>query len=206
MPGRAGRGEGWYDPGRMGGSANGSVDLSPLHERLLAAAGNRSYRQLADLTRTSKESARRYMTGTPPPADFLVGFCAALGINGDWLLTGRGPMYAREVERHVLTEAGPTDLMAAMAARVESILNRLERLEIFFQTTETRLLAEIVRAEERIGRLHDGRAPAQDPAEARAAAPGQSGADAQARAGRIADAIARRPPADAPATARTGGA
>lgn len=172
------------------------AELGSLHHRLKSAAGNRSYRQLADLTRTNHESVRRYMTGSPPSAEFLVSFCAVLGLNGDWLLTGRGPMLARELGDHVLSEAQPADLMSAVAHRLESLISRVEQLELFAQTSETRLRAELMtgveRRREELGRESDG---------------GVSVVDTQARerVRRIADAITGRPPADAHRPARAGG-
>lgn len=117
------------------------VELTSLHQRLRAAAGDRSFRHLADVTGTSAESVRRYMAGHAPSAEFLSGLCAGLGLNGEWLLTGRGPMRAAEVRTRALREANASELLNAMATTLERLIDRVERIEVFVQTMETRLRA-----------------------------------------------------------------
>lgn len=110
-----------------------------LHERLKAAAGRRTYRELSALTQTHHESVRRYMTGQPPTLEYVSTLCAALGINGEWMLTGRGPMHTGDVKTHALKQANPAELLSAVAATLERLTERVERLELFLQTMETRL-------------------------------------------------------------------
>lgn len=117
-----------------------------LHERLLAAAGDRTYRHLGELTRTNAETVRRYMQGQAPSAEFLVAFCEALGINGHWLLTGQGPMHLADVRSHELGRADPGELLAAVSATLERLIERVDRLELFVQVAETRLRAHPVGA------------------------------------------------------------
>lgn len=112
---------------------------SALHERLLAAAGDRTYRHIGELTRTHPETVRRYMQGQAPAADFLASLCAALHISGDWLLTGRGPMKLDEQRSHALREATAGDLLTAMAGTIERLAERIDRLETYVQTLEVRL-------------------------------------------------------------------
>lgn len=112
---------------------------SALHERLQAAAGDRTYRHIGDMTRTHPETVRRYMQGQSPGADFLAALCAALGISGDWLLTGRGPMKLDEQRAHALRDATAGDLLAAMAGTIERLADRIDRLETYVQTLEVRL-------------------------------------------------------------------
>ncbi len=115
------------------------VGLSPLHERLLAASGGRSFRVLAEVTGSHPESVRRYMQGQSPSAEFLSAFCRQLGINGDWLLTGRGPMRTREIRGSVLAEAGAGDLMGAMVGQLEGLIARMDRVEVFVQALDVRV-------------------------------------------------------------------
>lgn len=122
------------------------MSTSDLHDRLLAAAGKLTYRKLAEMTQSHPETVRRYMQGQAPSADFLSRFCAALGINGNWLLTGYGPMRIEEVQSHALREAAPTDLMGAISKQLATLIERVERLEIYTQGLDTRLRA--------IGTLH----------------------------------------------------
>lgn len=110
-----------------------------LHERLQVAAGDRTYRHLGELTRTHPETVRRYMQGQTPNAEFLAELCAALSISGDWLLTGRGPMRLDEQRAHALRGATAADLLAAMAATIERLGERIDRLETYIQTLETRM-------------------------------------------------------------------
>lgn len=151
----------------------------PLHARLEAAAGDRTYRHLAELTKTHPETVRRYMQGHPPSVEFVVAFCTALSISADWLLTGQGPMLAREIKGHALRAAAPTDLLGAMADQLETMRSRIERVEVYVQTLETRV------------RVGQGESVSE-------AKPWRSGSNEHATAGasadRIADAITKRPP------------
>lgn len=117
------------------------VKDSPLHERLLAVAGDRTFRHLSELTGTNAETVRRYMTGQAPSVDFLTAICTALGVNGDWLLTGRGPMKSADVQPNALRQASAPDLISAMASTVERLIDRVDRLEVFVQTVEVRVRA-----------------------------------------------------------------
>lgn len=117
------------------------VDLTPLHERLLEAAGKRSYREIAALTDIHPETVRRYMQGQAPSAEFLEAACTRLGLNGDWLLTGRGPMKASDVSGAALKAAKAGDLLSALAGTVESLVDRVDRMQLFVQTLETRVRA-----------------------------------------------------------------
>jgi transcriptional regulator with XRE-family HTH domain len=142
-----------------------------MHERLQAAVGTKTYRQIAELTGTNHESVRRYLSGAAPSADFLASLCRTLRINADWLLTGRGPMRADEVRTAALRESPAPDLLNAMAASIERLLDRVDRIEAYVQTMETRVRAT------HTGNLH-----------------GTSSA-APERARRIGEVITKRPPA-----------
>lgn len=115
--------------------------MSELHERLAAAAGDRTYRHLADLTGQNAETVRRYMQGQAPSVEFLSKLAHSLQLNGSWLLTGQGPMRAGDVKGHALREAHAAELLHAMANTLTQLIARVERLEVFVQTMEARLRA-----------------------------------------------------------------
>lgn len=110
-----------------------------LHQRLRGVVGRRSYRELADLTHTHPETVRRYLLGHTPSVEFLTHLCHGLSLNGEWLLTGRGPMKASDVRPEALRDANPSELLSAVAATLERLIQRVERLEAFTQTLEVRL-------------------------------------------------------------------
>lgn len=117
------------------------VEPSNLHQRLRAAAADRSYRELGELTNTHPETVRRYMHGGAPSVEFLSVFANALGVSVDWLLTGAGAMRSKDLKPHVLREASVTELLNAMAQTIERLIMRVERLEAYMQTLETRIRA-----------------------------------------------------------------
>ncbi len=112
-----------------------------LHDRLAVATEGRTYKHLSDLTGTHAESVRRYMQGQPPTVEFLSALCEGLGINGDWLLLGRGPMRREDVKIAALRSADPGELLTAMSGTMERLVERVDRIEVFVQTLETRLRA-----------------------------------------------------------------
>lgn len=112
---------------------------SELHERLQSATGNRSYRHLSELTGANPETVRRYMQGQSPSVEFLTALCAALAINGEWLLTGRGPMRLADVRKSALRDAEASELLAAMAQTIETLIDRVDRLETLLQMLEIRV-------------------------------------------------------------------
>ena len=114
---------------------------SAFHDRLNDAVGEMTYRQLGDLTDTHPETVRRYMQGAPPSAAFLTNLCQALGISGEWLLSGHGPMKVRDLHTHALKHADPNELMGAIANTLTHLIERVDRLERFVQSMETRLNA-----------------------------------------------------------------
>lgn len=112
-----------------------------LHDRLRVVAGQRSYRALADLTQHNTETVRRYMLGAAPSIEFVAAMCSRFGINADWMLTGRGAMHDKENRRHALNTSSPADLLAAVAGALERLTDRVDRIETYVQTMETRLRA-----------------------------------------------------------------
>ena len=156
------------------------METSTLNERLKTAVGERSYRDLGHLTGIPPETVRRYMLGHSPSAEFLAAVCGALSVNGEWLLTGRGPMHKREIRTFALREANVTELLNAMSATLERLIERVERLELYLHTMEARLRA---RQSPAFNEVDCPNAPAAPPPSTRA----QS----------LSDAIAKRPPPDA---------
>lgn len=118
------------------------VLLTPLHERLQAVAGQMTFRQLGELTQTHPETVRRYMQGQAPSVEFLAAICVHLGVSGEWILTGRGPMRATDMKAHALKQANAAELLNAMATTLERLHERVERLELFVNTMEARLRAQ----------------------------------------------------------------
>ncbi|HYE62624.1 MAG TPA: hypothetical protein VD997_11570 [Phycisphaerales bacterium] len=170
-----------------------------LHERLKVAAGERTYRELAAMTSTSAETVRRYMLGQSPSAEFLSSLCAQTGVNGEWLLTGRGPVHRREIRTHALREANVTELLSAMSATLETLIVRVERLELFLQTMEARLRADghpHVHPQPPAASHHTHAAPAPHGAKGPTHAPPPA-TDPAPRAQSITESITRRPPPDA---------
>lgn len=115
------------------------MELTPLHERLLAVVGNRTYRGIAELTGQNAETVRRYLQGASPSAEFLAALCARLDLNANWLITGHGPMQRSEQRRHALREANASELMAAVANALEQLTGRVDRIETLVNTLEVRL-------------------------------------------------------------------
>lgn len=113
-----------------------------FHDRLKAAAGNRTYRKLGELTGTHPETVRRYVQGQSPSVEFVSALCTALGISGEWLLTGNGPMRVSETRTEALKGADPGELLGAIAGTIDGMGDRLERLEVFVQVLESRVRGE----------------------------------------------------------------
>lgn len=122
--------------------------MSPngLHHRLRTVVGQRTYRELSDLTGVNAETVRRYVLGQPPSVDFVMSLCKSQGVNPTWLLTGDGPMRASEVKSFALRDANAHELLAAVAFTLERLAERVGRLEVFLQTMETRLRARLPQA------------------------------------------------------------
>ncbi len=113
-----------------------------LHHRIKAVVGQRSFREVADLTQTHPETVRRYVQGQAPSVEFLTALCQKMKINSSWLLTGQGPMHEVDVRNFALREANPSELLAAVAQSLELLTDRVIRLEAFVQTLEARVRAQ----------------------------------------------------------------
>lgn len=164
------------------------MSIETLHDRLSSVASGATYRSLAQLTETHPETVRRYMQGQSPSVEFLASVCRALSVNADWLLTGRGPQRADQVRAHALREANPTELHAAIASTISTLVERVDRLETYCQTLETRVRVAAPRGErpgDTLPSLSDEQA---EPPEV------------VTKARRIASSLAQRPPRDADRT------
>jgi len=166
-----------------------------IHHRLQIAVGDRSFRSLSEITGVNHESVRRYMQGSAPSTEFLQNLCNRLGINGDWLLTGKGPVRASDMKRHALDSADANDLLTAMANTLSALIARVERLERYTQLLESHLQAK----EPNDAQAFEQRRGAGGAAVAQATDQGEEAErhDATRRqaAERVARAAAKRPPA-----------
>jgi hypothetical protein len=115
------------------------AELKPMHRRLETALEGKTYRWISRATGIHPETVRRYMQGQSPSVDFVSSVCSQLHINPQWLLTGEGPMRRDEVRAHHLAEADPSELLAAIAATLDRLSERVDRLELFVQQLETHL-------------------------------------------------------------------
>ncbi|KAA0215375.1 MAG: XRE family transcriptional regulator [Leptolyngbya sp. PLA3] len=174
------------------------MSAASLHERLTSVASGKTYRAIGDLTETHPETVRRYLQGQSPSVEFLAALCRALGINADWLLTGRGPTRVEDVRAAALREANPTELHAAMAGTISVLVDRVDRLETYCQTLETLVRGTRAKSEDAGGTSRSPDGPNTDRPEAIT-----SGSDEQPgivhaeRTRRIAEAVAQRPRPDA---------
>lgn len=107
----------------------GQTQAHALHERMLIVAGDRTYRLIGELTHTHPETVRRYMQGQAPSVEFVTALCDAFGVNPDWLLRGRGPVKAEDALAHALRIATPAQLLATIGGSIDSLTQRLTRLE-----------------------------------------------------------------------------
>jgi len=155
------------------------MTLSALHVRLNDAAGKRTFRALAQMTGHNHETVRRYMQGAAPSVEFVSAFCQNLGLNANWLLTGRGPMNAADIRGEALAVANPSELLGATAGALEKLDDRVDRLEVFVSTIESRV---------RAATNHNEDTPPDDTT--------RTDSEPPQRARRVADAIPERPRPD----------
>jgi len=115
------------------------MELSALHQRIHAVAGHMTYRALAECTGNNSETIRRYMQGQSPSAEFLTALCSHFDLNAQWLILGQGPAKRAEARAHAIRQANPGELLAAIADALEKLTQRVDRIELFVQTIESRL-------------------------------------------------------------------
>lgn len=146
-----------------------------------------TYRALGDATQQHPETVRRYMQGQSPSVEFLSALCFRFDINAQWLLTGQGPVRHTEARAHALREANPAELLAAVAAALERLTDRVDRIDLFIQTLETRLRASLKADQPSSGELVEPKS--------RTVRPGAS--DPPSRGAAVADALSQRSHPDA---------
>lgn len=96
---------------------------------MLVVVGSRTYRLVGELTHTHPETVRRYLQGQSPSVEFVTALCDAFGVNPDWLLRGHGPMKAEDALVEALRTATPAQLLATIGSSIDSLAERLARLE-----------------------------------------------------------------------------
>lgn len=113
--------------------------LSGLHQRLEQILGGYTYKAIGELTGISTETARRYMLGQTPGAEFLAALCQKLNINAEWLLSGEGPASVDALPDDALHRATTAQLVGTVARHVTALTERVDRLEHAVATIQRRL-------------------------------------------------------------------
>src|SRR5947207_10718841 len=76
-------------------TAEGDEWNAALVSRLQVAAWGHSCEEIGKQTRAHPATVRRYLHGGHVTARFIAAFCRAYGLNTEWLLLGRPPMYVK---------------------------------------------------------------------------------------------------------------
>jgi transcriptional regulator with XRE-family HTH domain len=118
------------------------MERTTLHQRIAMVIGERSFRDVGEITGVNHETARRYVQGQAPSIEFLTALCNHFRINAEWMLCGEGAMHREEIRGHSLREAQPAELLGAVADMMQKLIERVDRLEVFVQSVETRLRVE----------------------------------------------------------------
>ncbi len=190
------------------------MELSALHERILAIIGDRTYRSISQITDQNSETVRRYLLGQAPSVDFLVALCNRFDVNAHWLITGQGAMKYSETMTEALRSANPAELLSAVADALERLTDRMDRLEVFVQTLDVRVrsVGMASRQASAIAASSTGTPSGGQGQQRQSAGPNRNGSgilpeggspnaasaptasSAHKRARRIADALPKRPP------------
>ena len=178
----------------MGGLDNHGGER--LHDRLLQATGDRTLKRVGEITNTHPETVRRYLNGHAPSVDFVSRLADALGLNLNWILTGRGPMRMAEVKPHVLRDANATDLLTHVALAIERLETKVDRLERYTQVLEI-MIREGRQPVSAVEPKPEGGGQGEQPAATTAEPERARQESAGARAERVADALPERPCPDA---------
>ena len=122
------------------------MPTSELHKRLQTAIGDRSFRQVSDLTGTHSETVRRYVHGATPSIEFALALSSALGVRVEWLLLGTGPMLQLHAADHLVRQATLSELFRALAHRFEEMEGRLTSVERQLASQALQSPAQVVEA------------------------------------------------------------
>ena len=106
-----------------------SEQAQNIFMRLVQACEGISYRELGRRTDTHPETVRRYMQGQSPSAVFLSNLTRSLGISGDWLLTGHGPMKCSQIKSNALSQADPAELLRVVATAFSDMSRLMDQIE-----------------------------------------------------------------------------
>lgn len=90
-----------------------------LGQRIRLVLRGQSQERVAEWSRLSAESVRRYLMGRHPSAKFLMALCAHEEVNGHWLLCGQGPLKYAELRSAALSSYSSSDLLAEIRKRIE---------------------------------------------------------------------------------------
>lgn len=118
--------------------------LGGLHRRLEQVLGGYTYKAIGELTGISTETARRYMLGQTPGAEFLATLCEKLNINAEWLLSGEGPAHVDALSDDALRRATTAQLVGTVARHVTALTERVDRLENVVATIQRRLPPQLL--------------------------------------------------------------
>lgn len=113
---------------------DGPFDFDGFHARLRWACQGRRYAEVGRLTRTNRETVRRYLRRDGPSGPsiaFIARLCRVSGLSADWLLVGRLPVWADALPRaHARgAEPGPGALLTELNRRIEDLSGVVERME-----------------------------------------------------------------------------
>lgn len=79
-----------------GAGADRPEEPATMTDRICMVTQGLSCRQIARLTASSAETARRYLKGSPPSVAFIRRLCDAYRLRADWLIFGTGPKHRDE--------------------------------------------------------------------------------------------------------------
>lgn len=109
-----------------------------IHERIAVIVGDRNNREIYRLTGVHHETVRRILNGQAPSTEFLRALCRATNVNAHWLLMGTGPMMETDTLADALRQAGPSDLLMALAESVARFGERMRLIESGVHVLEDR--------------------------------------------------------------------
>lgn len=73
---------------------------------------------------TSEANVRNYINGSYPKIEFVINICEKLEINYEWILTGKGEIYASSSPEEVDLNKKPSAVTDGLKERYISLLER----------------------------------------------------------------------------------